>query len=66
MKTLKTEEVNGKEYQNLDDARNRIGAFIENAYNAKRLHSALGYRPPEEFEADLCRVNNGQSEAMSL
>jgi putative transposase len=65
MKTLKTEEVNGKEYQNLDDARNRIGAFIENAYNAKRLHSALGYRPPEEFEADLRRVNHSQSEAMS-
>jgi len=65
MKTLKTEEVNGKEYQNIDDALNRIGAFIENAYNAKRLHSALGYRPPEEFEADLCRVNRGQSEAMS-
>jgi putative transposase len=66
MKTLKTEEVNAKEYQNLDDARNRIGEFIENAYNAQRLHSALGYRPPEEFEADLCRVNHGQSEAMLL
>ena len=66
MKTLKTEEVNGKEYQTLDDARSRIGEFIENAYNAKRLHSALGYKPPEEFEADLCRLNHGQSEAMSL
>ena len=65
MKTLKTEEVNGKDYQNLDDARNRIGEFIKNAYNAKRLHSALGYRPPEEFEADLRRVNHGHSEAMS-
>ena len=65
MKTLKTEEVNGKEYQNLDDARNRIGAFIESAYNVKRLHSALGYKPPEEFEADLRRVNHGGSEAMS-
>jgi putative transposase len=65
MKTLKTEEVNGKDYQNLDDARNRIGEFIKNAYNAKRLHSALGYRPPEEFEADLRRVNHGRSEAMS-
>ena len=46
MKTLKTEEVNGKDYRNLEDARNRIGEFIENVYNANRLHSALGYRPP--------------------
>ena len=46
MKTLKTEEVNGKDYATLDDARAPIGAFIENANNAKRLHSALGYKPP--------------------
>jgi transposase InsO family protein len=57
MKTLKTEEVNGKEYKNLVDARNRVGEFIDNLYNAKRLHSALDYKPPEEFEADLNRVN---------
>jgi transposase InsO family protein len=60
MKTLKTEEVNGKDYKDLDDARNRVGEFIENVYNAKRLHSALGYRPPEEFEAELNRVNHDQ------
>jgi putative transposase len=69
MKTLKTEEVNGKEYKNIDDARNRVGEFIENVYNAKRLHSALGYKPPQEFEAELKRVNQGQQgirEALSL
>ena len=38
------------EYQNLAEARGRIGHFIEEVYNAKRLHSALGYRPPVEFE----------------
>jgi len=66
MKTLKTEEVNGKDYKNLDDARAHVGEFIENVYNAKRLHSALGYRPPAEFEAGLNRLIHGQREAMSL
>ena len=65
MKTLKTEEVNGKDYTNLDDARARIGEFIENVYNTNRLHSALGYRPPQEFEADLHWVKHDQREAMS-
>ena len=53
MKTLKTEEVNGKAYATQQDARLQIGAFIETVYNAKRLHSALGYKPPVEFEAEL-------------
>ena len=41
MKTLKAEEVNGKAYDTLDQARREIGAFIETVYNAQRLHSAL-------------------------
>jgi putative transposase len=53
MKTLKQEEVNAKAYAGIDDARRQIGAFIETVYNAKRLHSALGYKPPAEFEAEL-------------
>jgi transposase InsO family protein len=65
MKTLKTEEVNGKDYKNLDDARNRVGEFIENVYNAKRLHSALGYRPPEEFEAQCSQVKQIAAKALS-
>jgi transposase InsO family protein len=55
MKTLKAEEVNAKTYATIEDARSQIGDFIETVYNADRLHSALGYRPPIEFEADLAR-----------
>ena len=60
MKTLKTEEVDAKTYLDLDDARRQIGAFIETVYNAKRLHSALGYKPPAEFEAELRREKANQ------
>ena len=57
MKTLKAEEVDAKTYFDLDDARRQIGAFIDAIYNKKRLHSALGYKPPVEFEAELNRDN---------
>jgi putative transposase len=50
MKTLKCEEVYRSEYRNLGDARLRISDFLDQVYNQKRLHSALGYRPPVEFE----------------
>jgi len=50
MKTLKYEEVYLTEYQDLPDARARIADFLDD-YNHHRLHSALGYRPPSEFEA---------------
>jgi putative transposase len=55
LKTLKYEEVYRSEYRDLDEARRSIGAFLEKVYNQKRLHSALGYRPPVEFEAQLTR-----------
>jgi len=58
MKTLKVEEVDGKTYANLDDARRRVGAFIEDVYNADRLHSALGYQSPLAFEAALRKTDN--------
>jgi transposase InsO family protein len=53
MKTLKQEEIDGSAYRDIADARTQIGSFIERIYNAQRLHSALGYRPPAEFEANL-------------
>lgn len=52
MKTLKAEEVNGGAYRDLTDARARIGSFIDTVYNRQRLHSALGYLSPEEYEAE--------------
>ena len=50
MKTLKTEEVDGSAYRDLADARSRVGDFIQQVYNRSRLHSALDYRSPMEFE----------------
>ena len=53
MKTLKYEEVLRQDYRDLADARASIERFIEKIYNGKRLHSALDYRPPIEFELSL-------------
>ena len=53
MKTLKYEEVYRQEYRDLAEARASIDQFIGKVYNGKRLHSALGYRPPVEFERSL-------------
>jgi transposase InsO family protein len=53
MKTLKYEEVYRQEYRDLAEARASLACFIEQVYNQKRLHSALGYRPPVEFEQAL-------------
>ena len=53
MKTLKAEEVYRQEYRDLSEVRASIAQFIDEVYNQKRLHSALGYRPPVEFEQVL-------------
>ncbi len=53
MKTLKYEEVYRQEYRNLTEARASVEQFIERVYNRRRLHSALGYVPPVEFESML-------------
>lgn len=59
IKTLKYEEVLRNEYRDLAEAHASIQAFIEKVYNQKRLHSALGYVPPAEFEAQLLARNMG-------
>jgi putative transposase len=53
IKTLKYEEVYRTEYRDLEEAKALIGQFLEKVYNQQRLHSALGYRPPLEFERSL-------------
>lgn len=65
MKTLKYEEVYRNEYRDLAEARASIGEFLEKVYNQKRLHSALGYLPPSEFEAQLA-VQNVEAAARQL
>jgi len=48
---VKHEEVYLHDYATVQDAINRLPHFLEDIYNRKRLHSSLGYRPPEEYEA---------------
>ena len=51
LKTLKREEIYANRYENLEDLRANLEEFIEQYYNQQRLHSALGYVSPAEFEA---------------
>jgi transposase InsO family protein len=60
MKTLKAEEIDGRRYRDLEDAIASIGVFIEGFYNIQRLHSALGYRSPVEFELNFATSLNGE------
>lgn len=53
MKTLKSEEVDMNEYETLIDVQTNIKRFIEDVYNRKRLHSSIGYIPPEKFEQEV-------------
>jgi transposase InsO family protein len=53
MRTLKYEEVYLNDYDTLAEVLASVQHFIEAVYNRKRLHSAIGYRPPAEFEASL-------------
>jgi transposase InsO family protein len=63
LKTLKYEEVYRTEYCDRADARASIGAFLEKVYNPKRLHSALGYVPPAEFERGRLAQTNKEAAA---
>jgi transposase InsO family protein len=50
VRTIKEEEVDLSDYQDFADARAQIGRFLDDVYNVKRIHSALGYLTPREFE----------------
>ena len=62
MRTLKREEVDGRAYRDIEDARGLIANFLEEVYNRRRLHSALAYLAPEAYEASqpvLARSGSG-------
>src|SRR6266852_1933717 len=66
MKTLKREELYANRYNNLEQLRTNIEEFIEEYYNRQRLHSALGYRPPEEFEQQSERGHPADSRGATV
>jgi putative transposase len=66
IKTLKYEEVYRTEYRDLADAQASISVFLEKVYNQKRLHSALGYLPPIEFERGLLAQTNKEAASRHL
>jgi putative transposase len=66
MKTLKQEEIYANAYVDLEHLRSHIEAFIEQYYNRCRLHSALGYQSPDEFERQLDATVTSASATMSF
>lgn len=66
MRTLKREEIYANEYRDLEHLRRHIEMFIEQYYNRRRLHSALGYQTPEEFELALTGHPNPSGATLSF
>jgi putative transposase len=55
MRTIREEEIDLSEYRNFADAYGQLGRFLDDVYNRKRIHSALGYLTPAEFEQQWLR-----------
>jgi hypothetical protein len=66
MKTLKREEIYANKYDDLEHLRANIEEFIEQYYNRLRLHSALGYRSPEEFEQQIEASGSAESRSATM
>jgi putative transposase len=66
MKTLKREEIYANKYDDLENLRANIEEFIEEYYNRLRLHSALGYRSPEEFEQQIEASASAESRSATM
>jgi transposase InsO family protein len=66
MKTLKREEIYANKYGDLEHLRANIEEFIEEYYNQQRLHSALGYRSPEEFEQQIDAPSSAESRGATM
>jgi hypothetical protein len=66
MKTLKREEIYANKYDDLENLRANIEEFIEEYYNRQRLHSALGYRSPEEFEQQIQASASAESRSATM
>lgn len=66
MKTLKREEIYANRYRDLEHLRINLELFIRQYYNRHRLHSALGYRPPEEFEEAMDSTKTSEGATMSF
>lgn len=66
MRTFKREEIYANHYRDLEHLRSRIEDFLEGYYNRQRLHSALGYRSPEQFEQESVPASNGSGATMSF
>lgn len=65
-RTLKREEVYFKDYQTMADVIKNLPKFIDEVYNTKRLHSSLGYKTPEEFEAEILTINPAKRPVQQL
>ncbi len=65
-KTLKYEEIHLWNYETYEDVIERLPHFIEEVYNSKRLHSSLGYCPPEEYEQQIQQTQTADRPLLKL